>query len=153
MKSAPIDALVRDHLRWAWWSLLVFLSLGLVLEALHGLKVVGYVNPAAETRRLLWTLAHAHGTLLALVQIAFALSLPRLPGLAADSGKLVWRLLQSASLLVPGGFFLGGIWTHAGDPGVGIVLVPVGALLLVVAVAQVARACGPTAPAAGGIPR
>jgi hypothetical protein len=156
MKSAPperTDAVVRAHLRPAWWALLVVLSLGIVLEALHGLKAGAYVRPAAETRRLLWTLAHAHGTLLALVQVAFALSLPSVPGLMGDAGKLVGRLLRSATLLIPGGFFLGGTWIHAGDPGVGIVLVPVGALLLVVAVARVAVACATPAPATGGTPR
>jgi hypothetical protein len=70
-----------------------------------------------------------------------------------DAGKLVGRLLRSATLLIPGGFFLGGTWIHAGDPGVGIVLVPVGALLLVVAVARVAVACATPAPATGGTPR
>lgn len=31
---------------------------------------------------------------------------------------------------MPGGFFLGGIWVYAGDPGLGIVLVPLGGVLL-----------------------
>ena len=32
------------------------------------------------------------------------------------------------------GFFLGGLFVHAGDPGLGILLVPVGAALLFAAV-------------------
>jgi hypothetical protein len=40
---------------------------------------------------------------------------------------------------LPGGFFLGGLWVIPPDPGLGIVLVPIGGLLLVAAVAFVAR--------------
>ena len=41
---------------------------------------------------------------------------------------------------MPAGFFLGGVRIYAGDPGVGIVLVPVGAFLLILAIFLVA--CG-----------
>ena len=61
------------HLRGGWWMLLIFLSLGLVLETLHGFKVGFSHDLANETRRHLWTLAQAHGTLLALVNIALRL--------------------------------------------------------------------------------
>jgi hypothetical protein len=145
MKPSPpsdLETLRRRQLSAGWWSLLVFLLLGIALEALHGLKVGAYLTPSNSTRRLLWTLAHAHGTLLALVQIAFALSLPVLPRLDGVNAKLASRLLQISSGLIPAGFFLGGIWTHGGDPGIGIVLVPVGALMLAVAVALIARASG-----------
>ena len=62
-------------MRWGWWSLAVFLTLGLVLEALHGFKLGFYLDVHNQTRRHMWTLAHAHGTLLGLVHIAFAASL------------------------------------------------------------------------------
>ena len=64
--------LVRAHLRWGWWSLLVFLTLGAFLETLHGFKAGFYLDASSETRRLLWTLAHAHGALLSLVHLALA---------------------------------------------------------------------------------
>lgn len=51
----------RRHLRFGWWSLLFFLTFGLGLETLHGLKVGWYLDVENETRRLMWTLAHAHG--------------------------------------------------------------------------------------------
>ncbi len=35
---------------------------------------------------------------------------------------------------MPGGFFIGGVSIYAGDPGLGIVLVPVGGVLLFAAV-------------------
>ena len=48
--------------------------------------------------------------------------------------------LRAATLLMPAGFFLGGVTVYSGDPGLGIVLVPVGGLLLFVAVLLTARA-------------
>ncbi len=36
----------------------------------------------------------------------------------------------AALVLVPGGFFLGGLFIHDGDPGLGILLLPPGAALL-----------------------
>ncbi len=74
---------IRLHLRFGWAALLAFLALGLVLEALHGFKVGWYLDVASSTRRLLFTLAHAHGTLLALVNIAYALTLRASPPAAA----------------------------------------------------------------------
>jgi len=55
------------------------------------------------------------------------------PGLDPESNRL------GASVLLPRGFFLGGVVTHAGDPGLGILLVPVGALLLLTAIFLTAR--------------
>lgn len=46
---------------------------------LHGFKVGLYLDVDHSARRHMWTLAHTHGTLLALVNIAFALSLERSP--------------------------------------------------------------------------
>jgi hypothetical protein len=70
LKSVALNQLADRNLRFGWWSLLVFLSLGAVLEALHGFKIGWYVDVGNETRRLMFTLAQAHGTLLALVNIA-----------------------------------------------------------------------------------
>ena len=67
--------LAQRHFRWGWWCLLVFVGLGVVLETLHAFKVPSYLNVGNETRRLMWTLAHAHGTLLALVHLAFGATL------------------------------------------------------------------------------
>src|SRR5882724_2082352 len=46
------------NLRFGWWSLLVFLSLGGGLEILHGFKIGWYVDVGNEMRRLMFTLAH-----------------------------------------------------------------------------------------------
>ncbi len=125
---------VRRHLRFGWMSLLVFLTLGLALEAMHGFKVQAYLNVMNETRRLMWTLAHAHGTLLGLAHIAFAFTVHCTPAWPARRRTIASGALIGAGVLMPGGFFLGGIWVYAGDPGLGIVLVPVGGVLLFVAV-------------------
>ncbi len=128
----PASPLPARHVRLGWWTLLVFLTLGIGLEALHGLKVDFYLDLANETRRLMWTLAHAHGVLLGLVHVAFAVTLRG----SAEAGwqRLASRCLLGATVLLPGGFLLGGVVIHAGDPGAGILLVPVGALLLFTAV-------------------
>ncbi len=123
-----------QHLRWGWWSLLVFLTLGLVLESLHGFKVGFYLNLNNETRRLTWTLAHAHGTLLGVLLIAFGLTVGSWSTWDPAERTLAGRSLRGATLLIPGGFFLGGIFARGGDPGIGILLVPIGALLLFTAV-------------------
>jgi len=138
MSAAPPDPLVRRHLRWGWSALLLFLSLGIVMEAFHGLKVDWFLNVENETRRLLWRLAHSHGTLLGLVHLAFAATLEREALVSAPGARLASALLVAATVLLPGGFWLGGWTIHAGDPGRGIVLVPVGALALVLAVAWTA---------------
>jgi hypothetical protein len=125
---------VRRHLRFGWFALLLFLTLGLVLEALHGLKVQAYLNVMNETRRLMWTLAHAHGTLLALVNLAFAFTVRCAVAWPARRRAVASYSLIAASALMPIGFFVGGVWVYAGDPGLGIVLVPVGGALLFTAV-------------------
>lgn len=128
---------VRRHLRWGWWLLLFYLTLGIVLEALHGFKVGWYLDVSCATRRLMWTLAHTHGTLLGLINIAYAVTLSIMP----QSGyrrTFVSPCLLAAGLLLPGGFFLGGVVFYDGDPGMGVFLVPVGAMFLLLAVLLIA---------------
>ena len=129
----------RHHISGGWWMLLVFLSLGLVLEILHGFKVGFYLDVANETRRHLWTLGHAHGALLALVNVAFGWTVGALPAWTGMSPKIASRCLFGASILMPGGFLLGGTVIYGGDPGLGILLLPIGAAMLFVAVFLVAR--------------
>lgn len=132
-------AVARLHLRVGWWALLVFLTLGLVLEALSGFKVGLYLDVSNSTRRLMWTLAHAHGTLLSLVNVAFGLTSRVAGGWRVEARRRASRCLLGALALMPLGFFLGGLRIHGGDPGLGILLVPPGALLLFVAVFETAR--------------
>jgi len=138
------DDLCHRHLRFGWWALFVFVSLGIALEIFHGLKIDWYMRVSNETRRLMLTLAHAHGTLLSLVNIAFALTARVVNGPREASGKqvLASKLLKAATLLLPGGFFLGGVVIYGGDPGLGIFLVPIGGFALLLAVGLFAFSLG-----------
>jgi hypothetical protein len=143
MSAEPVDQTHRlerrRHFLIGWWSVCGFGAVGLVLELLHGLKIGFYLDAHNETRRLMWTLGHAHGTLLGLVHIAFAATLPALPSISESALRLASRSLIGASILLPGGFFLGGVRFYAGDPGLGVAVVPVGAVLLIAAAASIAR--------------
>ena len=140
MRSIPRARTIKKNadrnLRFGWWSLLVFLSVGGALETLHGFKIGWYLDVGNETRRLMFTLAHAHGTLLALKNIAAGLTVRKVDRFElrpSVSFALIW-----AAILLPAGFFLGGIVTYDGDPGLGVWLVPVGAILLFYSVARIA---------------
>ena len=145
--------LVKRHLTIGWWGLLLFLSFGLALEEMHAFKARWYLDVPNQTRRLMLTLAHAHGTLLSLVNLgnAFTLYVQRLPENARQ--RMASKLLMGATILLPGGFFAGGLIIWGGDPGLGIILVPIGALLLASSVALTAmelrRAGEPLPPGAG----
>ena len=125
------------HLRFGWWSLAVFAALGLGLELLHAFKAGLYLDVANDTRRLMWTLAHAHGIGLGLVHIAFAWTVQARPAIPAATAS---SCLIASSVLLPGGFFLGGVSFYSGDPGVGAALIPVGAVLVLMALVMTARA-------------
>jgi hypothetical protein len=132
----------RRHFSLGWWSLLVFVCLGIVLEGMLAFKAPWYVNVGDnETHRLMLRLGHAHGTLLSVLNIVFAGSLARL-SLPTGARVLASRCLAAATLLVPGGFLLGGLATHGADPGLGIILLPAGAVLLLFGIFQVARHTG-----------
>jgi hypothetical protein len=131
--NAPAG-LVRRHQLAGWWGLVAFASLGIALEVMHGFKLGWYLDLANETRRHLFTLAHAHGTVLSLVNLAFAASPVAVRGHEGGASTASACLL-AAAILLPGGFFLGGLAPESGDPGIGIVAVPIGAAALVVGAA------------------
>lgn len=133
------------HLRFGWWSLLFYLTLGIGLEAMHGFKVGWYLDVDNEVRRLMLTLAHAHGALLGLVHVAFAVTL-HLAGAKGWVTIFASRGLVLASILLPLGFFVGAFGIAGGDPGIGVIFVPLGAAVLFSAIALVAwsvRKVGP----------
>lgn len=136
MEADPLY--VRRHLVFGWVMLSTFLMLGLVLEVLHGFKVQWYLSLANEARRLLWTLAHAHGVLLGLLNVVYALCLRNFQVRGRRSG-VVSGLLAGGSLCLPAGFLLGGIVVHGGDPNVFILLSPIGGLMLAAGVPMAAR--------------
>ncbi len=128
------ELMTLRHLRIGYWSLALFVTLGLALEAMHAFKVPAYLDVESETRRLMWRLAHAHGTLLALVHIAYALTVRA----AAQTAKPIASAgLTAALVLIPGGFFAGGMFIRGGDPSVAIAAVPAGFVALIVALVTV----------------
>ncbi len=133
----------RRLIRVGWIGLALFAALGLALEAFHAVKAEWYLAEIRQVRRLMLTLAHAHGTLIAVLHIALGLVVA---GPWADSPVpvLAARLLTASLVLMPAGFFLGGIFVVGGDPGVGVVLAALGGLFLVVALVSLAvRETGP----------
>jgi len=120
------DPVARAALRQGWTAVAGFLLLGIALESLHLVKAPFYVD--ARLRRELWTLAHAHGTLLGALTVLFAVTgAACLPDERAR--RRAGRALRTGALLVPLGFLLGGIGNAEGDPSLFIALVPVGAAL------------------------
>jgi hypothetical protein len=132
--TAPLS---RRHLRFGWYALGCFSVLGIALELLHAYKQGFYLDVGNETRRLMWRLAHAHGTLLALVNVAFGCSVPHLaPG---SSRQRASACLIVAAVLMPLGFMLGGTFATAADPSPLVALVPMGAVLLIAGAGSAAR--------------
>jgi len=128
-----LATLSTRHIRFGWILVFVYVMLGVLLEILHGFKMGLYLDVSNEARRLVWTLAHTHGTLIGVLNIAFALTLPRL-ALSETAMRAASLLFLSAGVVMPLGFFLGGVVIYGGDPGLPIVLAPIGGLFLVGAV-------------------
>jgi hypothetical protein len=132
--TTAADPAIQKTLRTGWLLLAISLPFGVTLEALHGFKVQAYL--ASDMRREMWRLAHAHGTLLGILCLVFAaIAEPHVP--APIRGRVA-AMIRWGAVLMPLGFFLGGILNSEGDPSLGIALVPVGALLLVAALVRAA---------------
>ena len=142
----------QRHLRIGWWWLLVFSTLGLLLESLHGFKVQAYLDVANETRRLMWRLAHAHGALMGVVHILFGLTVRAMGQPDASRLRTTSLAFITAGCLLPAGFFLGGVAFYSGDPGLGVLLVPVGAVALLAALFLTATSFGGGPGQRGGPP-
>jgi len=127
------DPATRKALIWGWGLLTVFLPLGLTLEALHALKIPVYLD--SHMRRELWTLAHAHGNLLGLLCLVFGAVGQRIVSDTATRASVsLW--LRLGAVLMPLGFFLGGVLNHEGDPSLAILLVPLGGVILLYALVR-----------------
>jgi hypothetical protein len=138
-EAEPATRLARRHIAVGLWALLLFVTLGTALEALHAFKADAYLNAENEARRLMWRLSHAHGTLLALVHVVFGLLVGARHLVVTPGLRLAAGALAAALLLIPGGFFLGGVALIGGDPGPLVLLVPPGAVCLIAAVFLSAR--------------
>lgn len=130
----PAWSAVRRTLRVGWLLLAVSLPFGVTLEALHALKAPLYLG--SDVRREMWRLAHAHGTLLGVVCLVFAALAP--VHVAERIRASVARQIRWGAILMPLGFFAGGVLNSEGDPSLGVLLTPVGAVLLSVALVRLA---------------
>jgi hypothetical protein len=130
----------RRHLAFGWYALGVCSLLGIGLELAHAFKAGFYLDVDSETRRLMWRLAHAHGALLALVNVAFGCSIPRLGASDTAPVRRASACLLVSAVLMPLGFFLGGVFATPADPSLLVGLVPIGAVLLVAGAISAARA-------------
>lgn len=119
--------LAPRHGRFGWTWLLLWLLVGVTLEMLHGFKASDYLLD--PIRREFWTLAHFHGVALALVNLIYV-RWAEGDQLPTGQRNLASWALMAGSVLMPLGFFLGGLFHFEGDPGLGIFLAPPGALLI-----------------------
>ncbi|MFO0635113.1 MAG: hypothetical protein U0168_19890 [Nannocystaceae bacterium] len=125
------------HVRASLALLALFLASGLWLEAMIGLRAGGWVDD--PLRREFLRLGHAHGALLALVNLALAWAMTKLQT-PERWARRVRAAAWVGALAVGVGFFGGGLWHGAADPGPLVLIVPAGAMMLLggcVAVAMV----------------
>ena len=117
-----------SNLKFGWIALAFFISVGLFLESLHLFKAPFYFEH--DLRRELWVLGHAHGALIAILNVVFALTALRYEAVWSRLDSRLWVL---AGVLTPAGFLLGGMTASEVDPSLWIVLTPVGAACALVA--------------------
>lgn len=146
--SGPAMPLARRHFRLGWAGLLVFMIGGVLLEALHALKIGAYVDAGNETRRLMWTLAHAHGTLFSVVQLTLGAYLALFAPVETVLLRRASGLVVFGWIVMPLGFFAAGVKIYDGDPGIGVFLAPLGALAWIAAMGMLFAHSGQVPPAA-----
>ena len=138
------------HVRLSLGLLAIFLASGLWLEAMIGLRAGDWIDD--PLRREFLRLGHAHGGLLALVNLALAWAMTQLGTPATWAGRVRRALLLGAAL-VGGGFMGGGLWHAAADPGPLVLVVPAGAMMMLASVVAVAVVVAvPPGPRAPGDP-
>lgn len=130
------EASYRGSIRFGWTALAVFALLGLGLESLHLVKAPEYME--VRLRRELWILAHAHGVLLALINVVFGLYASAGSGTTAGLSRAA-QALRFGAVAIPVGFLLGGIGNSETDPSLAIILVPLGAIAVIYALYATAR--------------
>jgi hypothetical protein len=131
-QMSSTSSIAGSLIRQGWISLALWIVFGILIEGFIGFRIPALLDDLV--RRDLFRLAHAHGTLLNLVLIAAAIC-ARLE--LIQLGSIPSLGLRAAVVLLPLGFLAGGIWHFKDDPGVGIIFVPVGALLLLITAVQI----------------
>lgn len=134
---APIASL--RHLKIGWWMLVTFVSLGMLLEVMHGFKVDLYLSVERSGTRTVWTLAHAVGAILGLVHIAYAASLFMLPDGKASGVPLTSGCLNCASILLPAALITAGLVPSENTVPLGYLLAVPGLFFLLLSLLMMAR--------------
>lgn len=137
VEASGMSVLARRHQRFGWSLLFAALATGLALESLLGFKIAGFVMD--PLRHELWSLAHFHAVFLAMLNLVYV-RWADAPAISESGRRSASNALMAGSLLLPLGFFLGGIAHYEGDPGIGILAVPAGAVLLLYTVLRQALA-------------
>ena len=114
-------------IRQGWISLALWIAFEILLEGFRAFRSPAVLDDAV--RQDMFRLAHAHGTLLNLVLLAAAIC-ARLDLVRLGPGTSIG--LRASVILLPAGFLIGGLWHFKDEPGLGILLVPIGAVLLLV---------------------
>lgn len=125
--NAPIGLSLQG-----WFSLAFWLSAGLFLEGLIGFRAPAYLQD--PTRRELFRLAHAHGAILSMLLLLVDLYIVK--NLIAPPPVVIWAL-RIGVILMPAGFFVGGIWHYERDPNLLVIAAPIGGLLIIFAVISI----------------
>jgi hypothetical protein len=123
------------HVRWSLGVTAAFVAIGLWLEAMFGLRAAGWVDD--PLRREFLRLGHAHGALLGMLNLCLAWAMVRLTTPEAWAARVRLAALCGA-VLVGAGFFGGGLWHAAEDPGPLVLAVPAGAMMLIASLVAVA---------------
>lgn len=124
---------VRSLLLQSFIGIAAWMSFGLLLEGFIGFRVSAYMSDL--TRRELFRLAHTHGTLLSILLLISALTISK--GLVYPN-KFAAVALQIGTVLMPLGFLLGGIWTRGEEPNIFIFLAPIGGVLVIFGIINLA---------------
>lgn len=109
--------------------------MGLWLEAMYGLRAEGWMDDTL--RREFLRLGHAHGGILALLNLVLGGAMERLQTPDTWARRIRVAALLGA-ILVGAGFIGGGLWHGATDPGPLVLVVPAGAMMLLCSLVAVA---------------
>jgi hypothetical protein len=124
---------VRSLLRQSFIGIAAWMTFGLLLEGFIGFRVSGYMS--VPIRREMLTLAHTHGALLSLLLLLSTLTISK--GLVYPN-KLAILWLRIGTVLMPFGFLLGGIQPNKDEPNMFVFLAPIGGILVIFGVVNLA---------------
>jgi hypothetical protein len=123
------------HLRLSLACIAAFLAMGLVLEAMYGLRAQAWMDD--DLRREFLRLGHAHGGLLGVLNVALGWAMVRLQTPQEWARRIRVAALGGA-VAVGLGFIGAGLWHGPTDPGPLVLVVPAGAMSLLTALVALA---------------